>query len=101
MRERMTTQIAVSTEYLAAGVAFVGLVISMCQKMRLEIGALVKAASANWAFMGTFFHMKDFVDGQSSGLAESFATLCTFEGLFLGMYISETNKEKDLVRILS
>lgn len=56
--------------------------------MRFEIGALIKAAIADRAFMRRFFEMENFVDGQCARLTKSFATFHAFEWFLFWMNVS-------------
>lgn len=53
--------------------------VSVGQKMRLQVRALVEGSAANWAFVGRFLHVEDLVYGQSSRLAEAFTALAALE----------------------
>ena len=57
--------------------------------MSFEIAALVEASSAYWTLVWRFFHVKDFVNGQCSTLAEAFAALAAFERFLLAVDVSE------------
>jgi hypothetical protein len=56
--------------------------------MSLQIGPLIKTPLTYRAFMRGFFHMKDSMHCQCSGLAKSFAAFRTLERLFLRMNVS-------------
>lgn len=60
--------------------------------MGFEVGSLVECFGTDWTFVGRFFHVENFVNGQGSGLAEAFATFLTFEGFFFGVDISGIKK---------
>lgn len=51
MRERVSAEIAVSAEDFSARGALVRLVIGVREEMRLQVGALIEAATANWTLV--------------------------------------------------
>ena len=56
--------------------------------MSLQVGSLVKVPMADRALVRGVVHVEDFVNGQRTRLAESFAALGTLEGLFFGMDVT-------------
>lgn len=59
----MTSEIAIAAEYFAAGVALVRFVVGVGEQVGFQVAALVEAAIADWAFVGRFFLVQDFVYG--------------------------------------
>lgn len=89
----MPPQVAVASKNLAAGRTVVGLDVGVGEQVGLEIAALIEAARTDWALVGRLFHVKDFVDSQSSRLTKSFATFAAFEGLFLAVDVPGKQKK--------
>lgn len=81
MRQRMTSQITVASELLAAISTVVGLDIRVREKVRLQVGALIEATIANVAFVRRVLHVEDAMHRQSATLTKAFPTLCALERL--------------------
>ena len=84
----VSSEITIPAEDFLALVAFIWLVIRMGEQVSFQVGPLIKAATANGAFMRGLFHVKDLVNGQGSRLTKTFATFCAFERFLLGMNVA-------------
>ena len=65
-----------------------GLDVGMSQKMRLQVGTLVKVLLTDRASVRGIVHMEDLMHGQGARLTKSFATFSAFEWLFFGVNVS-------------
>lgn len=88
MGELVPAEITIASEDLFALVALVRFVIRMRQQMRLEVGALVKAATTYGTLVRRLFHVEDLVHGQRARLTKAFAAFAALERLLFGVYIS-------------
>ena len=59
----------------------------MCAHVGLEVCSLGEGGWADWAGEEGLRAVEQLVDGESSGLAESLATLLTLMGLLLGVRV--------------
>lgn len=91
--EGVPPEVAVPPEDLSTGIAVVRFDVRVSQEMSLEVAALVEGSAAGWTFVRTVFHVKDAVNGECAGLAETFTTFAAFEGLFLRMNVPEKRKK--------
>ena len=62
--------------------------VRVSEEMRLEVGSLIKTSLTDWTSVWSFLVVKDFVNGQGSVLAETFATIITFERLLFAVYVA-------------
>lgn len=87
----MPPQIAVPTKHLATRGALVRFVIRVREEVGFQVAALVEASRADRAFVRGFFHVEDFVHGQSTALAETLAALAALERLLLAVNVPAMN----------
>ena len=66
MRQLVSPEIAISSEYLPTLIALVWFVIRVGEKVSLQIGALVELSLTDGTLMRRLFHVKDLVNGQGS-----------------------------------
>lgn len=92
--EGVATEVAVTSKDFAARVAFVGLQVGVSQQMRLQVGTLIEAAGADGALVRRFLQVKDPMDGQRPGLAESFAAITALERLLFRVNVAIRDNEK-------
>ena len=90
MREAVTPEVAIASEYFAAGGAVVRFDVGVGEQVGLEVGALVETAAAHRTLVGGLLHMQDLVHGQSPRLAEPLATLSALERLLLRVDVPAT-----------
>ena len=72
--------------------------VGVSEEMRLQVGSLIKASLADWTPVRRLLVVKDFVNSQGSVLAETLATIITFErflfavnvAMIPGMYSSQS-----------
>ena len=62
--------------------------VRVSEEMRLEVGSLIKTSLTDWTSVWSFLVVKDFVNGQGSVLAETLATIITFERLLFAVYVA-------------
>jgi hypothetical protein len=94
MGHDVSAEIAVAPEDFLAGRALVRFEVGVRQHVGLEIGALVEAASANWALVRRLFQVQNAMDGQRPRLAETFAAIGAFERLLLRVDVTVKHKRK-------
>ena len=56
--------------------------------MRLQVGSLIKASLADWTSVRRLLVVKDFVNSQGSVLAETLATIITFERFLFAVNVA-------------
>ena len=62
--------------------------VCVSEEMRLEVRSLIKTSLTDWTSVRCFLIVKDFVNGQGSVLAETLATIITFERLLFAVYVA-------------
>ena len=88
----MPSQIAIASKNFAAGSAMIRLDVRVSEQVSFEITALIETSSAYRTLVRRFLHVKDFVNGQCSTLAEAFATLTAFERFLLAVDVPVISK---------
>lgn len=92
MRQFVSSEITIASEDFSALIALIRFVVGVSKQVGLEVGPLVKAATANGAFVRGLLHVQDLVDGQSPRLAKAFAAFGALERLLLRMDVSVVSK---------
>ena len=62
--------------------------VGVSEEMRLKVGSLIKTSLTDWTSVRSLLIVKDFVNGQGSVLAETLATIITFERLLFAVYVA-------------
>lgn len=77
--QRVSSQITVPAEDLAAGGAVIGLDVRVREKVSLQVAALIETTRADRTLVRRLLHVQNFVNSQGPALAKSFAALGAFE----------------------
>lgn len=91
--QRMSPQVAVPAEDLAAGSAMIRLDVRVREKMGLEVAPLIEAPGADGALVRRFLHVQNLVDSQRPALTESLAALGALERFLFTVDIPVKKKE--------
>ena len=62
----MSSKIAITTKHLSTLIALIRFVVSVSEKVGLEIRALIELSLTNRALMWRLFHVKNLMDCQGS-----------------------------------
>ena len=62
--------------------------VGVSEEMRLQVGSLIKASLADWTSVRRLLVVKDFVNSQGSVLAETLATIITFERFLFAVNVA-------------
>lgn len=57
----------------------------MSQQVGFQVASLVEAPCTDWAFVGRFLHVENFVNSQRTTLAKTLAAFVALERLFLAV----------------